>query len=90
MAFNRDNISQVGTPNGGNAGRLWLYKSADDTAATINTAGYFNDMSDEFGTDDWLLIIDSAGAHVVAYVNSNTGGVVDTVDGTTVTATDTD
>lgn len=89
MAFNRDNLSRLSGGNSG-AGVAWLYKSSDDTAATINTAGYFNDASVEFGTDDWLFIIDSAGAHVIAYVNSNTGGVVDTVDGTTVTATDTD
>jgi len=89
MAFSRNGLARLGGANS-NAGSAWLYKTADDTAATINTAGYFNDASAELQVNDWLLICDSANAHVISYVNSNTGGVVDIVDGTTITATDSD
>ena len=46
-----------------------------------------NEMKNEF---NFVLGCDSANAHVISYVNSNTGGVVDIVDGTTITATDSD
>lgn len=89
MAFNRDYLARIGTANT-NAPAIWLYASADDTAATINTSGYFNDATKELRVNDWILVSDSANAHVVTYVASNASGVVDIVDGTAVTATDTD
>lgn len=89
MAFSRDGLARVGGANS-DAGVLWLYKSGDDAAAAINTAGYFNPASAELKVGDFMLICDSANVHVVSYVASNAAGVVDIVDGTTVSATDTD
>ena len=89
MAFSRSGLVRLGGANS-DAGAAWLYKSGDDAAAAINTAGYFNAASAELKVGDFMFICDSSNVHVVSYVASNNGGVVDIVDGTTVSATDTD
>jgi hypothetical protein len=89
MAFSRDGLARIGGANS-DAGALWLYKSGDDAAAAINTAGYFNSASAELKVGDFMLICESSNVHVISYVASHAAGVVDIVDGTTVSATDTD
>lgn len=89
MAFSRSGLIRLGGANS-DAGAAWLYKSSADAAAAINTAGYFNDASAELKVGDFMFICDSSNVHVVSYVASNAAGVVDIVDGTTISATDTD
>ena len=78
----------------GRAGGLKVHTyNTADTIATVNTAGYFNDISDVLAVNDIIMVASSTGGTpvlTITYVNSNTGGVVDVVDGLTVTATDTD
>jgi D-arabinose 5-phosphate isomerase GutQ len=71
---------------------LWHY-STEDTVATVNTSGYFNDATAMLRLNDVILCISSTGGTPVVsqlYVNSNSSGVVDVTDGVVVTATDTD
>lgn len=89
MAFSRSGLVRLGGANS-DAGAAWLYKSSADAAAAINTTGYFNDASAELKVGDFMFICDSSNVHVVSYVASNAAGVVDIVDGTTISATDTD
>tara|TARA_R110000796_G_scaffold76768_3_gene171603 strand:+ start:14273 stop:14539 length:267 start_codon:yes stop_codon:yes gene_type:complete len=88
MSFNRNGLYQVGP--GGSSPRLWVYSSADAIAA-VNTSGYFNNASSEFGVRDVIFAIDTAtpSTHIVN-VLSNASGVVDVSDGTVIVETDTD
>jgi len=91
MAFDRANLARLGSNNTG-AGALWLYQTTD-TAATVNTAGYFNSASGEMNVNDIIFSVSATGGTpvvTITYVNSNASGVVDTVDGTVVSAIDTD
>lgn len=89
MAFDRTNLYCISGTTG-NAPRLWSYYSSADAIAAINTAGYFNDASKILNAFDYMLIRDSANVVTQTYVASNSGGVVDIVDGVAITATDTD
>lgn len=89
MAFNASNLYCVSGTTG-NAPRLWVYYSADDAIADIDTAGYFNNASTQLNAYDILFIRDSANVMQISFVNSNSGGVVDIADGLAITATDTD
>lgn len=89
MAFDRTDLFCL-TGTTGDAPRLWSYTTTADTIATMNTAGYFNNASEILNAYDVLFLRDSANAMTISYVNSNTGGVVDIVDGLTITATDSD
>ena len=84
MAFSRSGLVRLGGANS-DAGAAWLYKSGDDAAAAINTAGYFNDASAELTVGDVVLIVDTdAPAVTVSFVISNSAGVVDLASGTAV------
>lgn len=90
MAFSSTGWNTIAANKSGNAPSLYSYKSAD-TQATINTAGYFNSLSTLLAVGDVIFVYDSTTPSlVITYVNSNSGGVVDIADGTTVSATDTD
>lgn len=90
MAFSSTGWNTIAANKSGNAPSLYSYKSAD-TQATINTAGYFNTVSTLVNVGDVLFIYDTTTPSlVISYVNSNSAGVVDIADGTTVSATDTD
>ena len=82
MAFDRTKLALNSASFNSAAPREWGYKTSDDTQATINTAGYFNDASDLLTVGDVIKAIDSAGSADAYYVNSNTGGVVDVDNGT--------
>ena len=91
MAFETNELARLGSHNT-SAGALWLHRTAD-TAADVNTTGYFNERSKEMKVGDWVLSMSSTGGTPVAtvtYVSSNTGGVVDIVNGTAISATDSD
>ncbi len=59
----------------------------------IRASGYFNAVASILKVGDLIFCFSATGGTPVmstAYVNSNTGSVVDITDGVTVTATDTD
>lgn len=78
----------------GRAGGLKVHTyNTTDTMATVRAAGYFNSVSDVLAVNDLIMVASSTGGTpvlTITYVNSNAAGVVDVVDGLTVTATDTD
>jgi len=92
MAFNRDNFAKMSAHENSNVPRMFGYATVD-LAADVDTAGYFNDVSDQVGVGDLIYAhIDTDGtpAYMLYPVVSNSGGVVDVSDGTAITATDTD
>jgi hypothetical protein len=69
---------------------MYTYTSAD-AIATVNTAGYFNDLSDTLAVGDVIFVHDSATPTMsIVMVASNASGVVDVTDGTAVAMTDSD
>ncbi len=91
MAFSRTGINPIGGQSKkGTAPQMWTYTSAD-TIATVNSAGYFNNMSDDLSVGDVIFVHDSNTPTMsIAMVASNASGVVDITDGTTVAMTDSD
>ena len=99
MAFIQKNFA----PTGGQSTRGlvpagWSYKT-DDTHATIDTAGYFNDMSSLLAIGDVItaVVVTNLGASneaVATYgthiVLSNAAGIVDISNVTVNVVTDTD
>lgn len=105
MAFN----SAYLYPIGGNSKRgrtpsLWMYMTAD-SAATVDTAGYFdNGTTTNTGMRNLMMIgdvvirvtVDSVTAPTSVssagfhVVNSNSSGIIDAADTLALTATDTD
>lgn len=91
MAFVRTDLHAVGGTTG-TANTLWMYTTTD-TIASVNTSGYFNDASTILKLNDVIIVASSTGGTpvvTITYVNGNASGVVDVVDGLTVTATDSD
>lgn len=91
MAYAATGFVTVCASKAGNAPSMYLYKTSD-AQTDVNTSGYFNDLSSILSVGDIIFVYSSAssGSLVVTYVNSNSSGVVDIVDGTTVSATDSD
>jgi len=89
MAYDSSKLYMISGPTG-DAPRVWSYYSSDDAIAAIDGAGYFNDASVTLNAYDIIFIRDSANVMTISFVNSNSGGVVDIVDGLTITATDSD
>lgn len=91
MAYSHPALHRVG-PTNSDVPTLWTYKTAD-TAADLNTAGYFNDAAADLTVGDLIYAVTSSGGTIVAalyYVLSNDGSTVDVNDGTVLAATDTD
>jgi hypothetical protein len=93
MAFDSVGFSSVGGQSkAGNAPAIYTYASAD-AQSVIRAAGYFNAVASILKVGDIVFCYSATGGTPVmstAYVNSNTGTVVDITDGVVVTATDTD
>lgn len=93
MAFSATGFNAIGGQSkSGNAPSIWTYSSTD-AQSTIRATGYFNSVASLLKVGDIIFCYSSTGGSPVmstAYVNSNTGTVVDITDGVTVTATDTD
>lgn len=71
--------------------KIWGYDAQADTAATVNTTGYFNDAAKDLGVFDAIRCITSSGTVLTNFVVlSNDGTTVDVDDGTTVALTDGD
>lgn len=90
MAFSSAGWNVIGAAKKGNAPSMYTYTSAD-AIATVNTAGYFNDLSDTLAVGDIIFVHDSATPTMsIVMVASNAAGVVDVTDGTAISMTDTD
>lgn len=93
MAFSATGFNAIGGQSkSGNAPSIWTYSSTD-AQSTIRASGYFNSVASLLKVGDIIFCYSATGGTPVmstAYVNSNTGSVVDITDGVTVTATDTD
>jgi hypothetical protein len=93
MAFSATGFNTVGGQSkAGNAPAIYTYSSAD-AQSVIRVSGYFNAVASILKVGDLIFCYSATGGTPVmstAYVNSNTGTVVDITDGVTVTATDTD
>lgn len=95
MAFTRSTFSPVGDPAGptyAGAPRLWSYKT-DDLAASVDDAGYFNELVNELIVGDIIMAqcdADSTGRTFGFFaVNANDGTTVDVADLLGIGATDT-
>lgn len=93
MAFSATGFNSIGgQTKSGNAPAIWTYSSTD-AQSVIRASGYFNSVASVLKVGDIIFCYSATGGTPVmstAYVNSNTGTVVDITDGVTVTATDTD
>ena len=92
MAFSTTGFSTIGASKAGNSPSVYSYATTD-AIADVNTAGYFNTMSDTLSVGDMIIVRSSTGGTQVmslVFVASNASGVVDVTDGLTVTATDSD
>jgi N-acetylmuramic acid 6-phosphate (MurNAc-6-P) etherase len=89
MAFTPASLTRLAGASGVS---LWHYSTAD-SAADVNTAGYFNSAANMLGLNDVIIAVTSTGGTPVVshtYVNANSGTVVDVVDGVAITNTDSD
>lgn len=93
MAFSATGFNAIGGQSkSGNAPAIWTYTSTD-AQSVIRATGYFNSVASLLKVGDIIFCYSATGGTPVmstAYVNSNTGTVVDITDGVTVTSTDTD
>ena len=90
MAYAAAGFNVIGAAKSGNAPSMYTYTSAD-AIATVNTSGYFNDLSDTLAVGDIIFVHDSNTPTLsIVMVASNASGVVDVTDGTTVAMTDSD
>lgn len=92
MAFSATGFATIGASKRGNAPSVYSYKTTD-AIADVNTAGYFNSLANTLEVGDLIYCLTSTGTTAVAtlvYVLSNSGGVVDVNDGTTLANTDSD
>lgn len=99
MAFNRDRLVKLADGKG--LPSLWSYKT-DDAAATVDTAGYFNEDGSPLKLGDVILrttvtnidasneAISTQGFHTVNSVTRGNPDVIDIADTLVITQTDTD
>jgi hypothetical protein len=89
MAYLAKNLSVLAYANGFT---LWHY-TTPDTAATVDTAGYFNDAALVLRVGDMIFANVETGGTMkggLFLVNANSGGTVDVADMTGIGGTDTD
>lgn len=92
MAYSSTGWSTVAASKAGNSPAIYAYKTAD-AIADVNTSGYFNTLANVLSVGDLIYCVTSTGTTAVAtlvYVVSNSAGVVDVTDGTTLANTDGD
>lgn len=91
MAFVRTDLHAIGGTTG-EAPAMYSYTTTD-AMSVVRAAGYFNNASSILNVNDLIYIVSASGgtpAPYFTFVNSNTGGVVDIVDGLAIPTTDTD
>jgi len=93
MAYAKAGLNLIGGgAKAGSAPQMWSYTSTDAKTA-IDASGYFNDASDLLKVGDIIYVHGDTGGtrtYSLAPVVSNASGVVDTGDGTAISATDSD
>lgn len=92
MAYSADGLSLVAGAKAGNSPQIWAYQTAD-SAATVDTTGYFNSAASLLKVGDMMYVYSGVGgspAYGLMIVLSNTGTVVDMSDATALGGTDTD
>ena len=92
MAYSATGFSTIGASKAGNSPAFYAYKTTD-AIADVNTSGYFNTLANNLSVGDLIYCVTSTGTTAVAtlvYVVSNSAGVVDVTDGTTLANTDGD
>lgn len=95
MAFSSTAFQPIGGQSkAGNAPQVWSYTTTD-SAATVDTSGYFNTVASLVKVGDIILrvttssgAVSTAGQHVVMTVSA--AGVVDVSDTSALTVTNTD
>ena len=90
MAFVKANLSLVSYS--GNGFHMWHYTTTD-AKATVDSANYFNDATNEMNIGDIIFANTSTGGtpeYGIFCVNANSGGAVDTADLVSLSGTDTD
>ncbi|MBL4721075.1 MAG: hypothetical protein JKY20_08095 [Alphaproteobacteria bacterium] len=89
MAYDSKNLSVLAYANGFT---LWHY-GTDDTAATVDTSGYFNAATDMLRVGDMIMAnadIDGTPSNGMFVVNANAASVVDVANLTVFGGSDTD
>jgi hypothetical protein len=89
MSYQSKNLSVLAYANGFT---LWHYTTAD-TAASVDSSGYFNQASDMLRVGDIIVANVETGGTMKAglfLVSANASGVVNVNDMTQIGATDTD
>ncbi len=89
MAYNKSNLSVIAYANGFS---LWHYTTTD-TAADVDTAGYFNDAAGQVRVGDIIVgNVDTDGTPQAGLfrINANDGAIVDVDDMLQIGGTDTD
>lgn len=93
MAFDRTNLALESATQNSGLPRQWAYTTTD-TAAVVDSAGYFNDADDLLNVGDIIranVDTDGTPGYGEFYVSANSGGTVDVNDIVSrVTSTDTD
>ena len=92
MAFSATGWATVAASKRGQAPSIYAYKTTD-AIADVNTSGYFNSLANTLEVGDLIYCVTSTGSTAVCtltQVLSNSSGVVDVADGTTLAATDGD
>jgi hypothetical protein len=90
MPFNKANWANGGNMQGAPAMHRY---STSDTAATVDTTGYFNAVADEVRVGDVILAATGVGGTLATglyQVRSISSGVVDVADALVIPATNTD
>ncbi len=99
MAFNKDRLVKLADGKGQPS--FWAYKT-DDTAATVDTAAYFNDDGSPLKQNDVIMRVtvtnidasneatSTFGFHLVNSVVRGNPDVIDVADALVGTVTDTD
>ena len=89
MTYKSRDLSVIAYANGFT---LWHYPTTD-AAASVDTAGYFNEAADMLRVGDMILAntdTDGTLSSGILHVSSNTGTVVDVDDLTAIGSADTD
>ena len=93
MAFARAGWNPIGGQSKkGTAPQLFTYTTTD-AVTVVDGAGYFNDVSDDVSVGDVVISVTSTAGTLASSIHtvvSNSGGVVDVSDGTTIAQTDSD
>lgn len=93
MAFSRDGWNPIGGQSKkGTAPQLFTYTTTD-AVTVVDGAGYFNSVSQDVAVGDVIISVTSTGGTLASSIHtvaSNSGGVVDVTNGTSISQTDGD